>query len=194
MSKKDIKVGEDYKYGFKDEDVSIANTGIGLNEDVVREISRLKNEPEWMLEFRLKALKAFNMLPLPKFGPDLSHLDFDSYTYFRRPSEKETQDWEEVPEIIKNTFQNLGIPEAEQKYLSGVSTQYESEVVYHNMLAEVQEKGVIFLSTDMGLKLYPELFKKYFQLLFQLAIISSPPLMVQFGLEDHLFMSQKEFI
>ena len=162
MTKKDIKVGEDYKYGFKDEDVSIVNTGVGLNEDVVREISRLKGEPEWMLEFRLKALKAFRMLPLPKFGPDLSHLDFDSYTYFRRPSEKEVQDWEEVPETIKNTFQKLGIPEAEQKYLSGVSTQYESEVVYHNMLKEIQDKGVIFLSTDMALKLYPDLFKKYF--------------------------------
>ena len=162
MSKKDIKVGEDYKYGFKDEDVSIVNTGVGLNEDVVREISRLKGEPEWMLEFRLKALKAFNMLPLPKFGPDLSNLDFNSYTYFRRPSEKEAQDWEEVPETIKNTFQKLGIPEAEQKYLSGVSTQYESEVVYHNMLKEIEDKGVIFLSTDMALKLYPDLFKKYF--------------------------------
>ena len=162
MSKKDIKTNEDYKYGFKDEDVSIANTGVGLNEDVVREISRLKGEPEWMLEFRLNALKAFNKLPLPKFGPDLSQLDFDSYTYFRRPSEKEAQDWNEVPETIKNTFQKLGIPEAEQKYLSGVSTQYESEVVYHNMLKEIEDKGVIFLSTDMGLKLYPEIFKKYF--------------------------------
>jgi len=162
MSKKDIKTNEDYKYGFKDEDVSIINTGVGLNEDVVREISRLKGEPEWMLEFRLNALKAFNKLPLPKFGPDLSQLDFDSYTYFRRPSEKEAQDWNEVPETIKNTFQKLGIPEAEQKYLSGVSTQYESEVVYHNMLKEIEDKGVIFLSTDMGLKLYPEIFKKYF--------------------------------
>ena len=162
MSKKDIKVGEDYKYGFKDEDVSIINTGVGLNEDVVREISRLKEEPEWMLEFRLKALDAFKKLPLPKFGPDLSHLDFDSYTYFRRPSNKEAQNWDEVPETIKNTFQKLGIPEAEQKYLSGVSTQYESEVVYHNMLKEIEEKGVIFLSTDMALKLYPDLFKKYF--------------------------------
>ncbi|MBR0294770.1 MAG: Fe-S cluster assembly protein SufB [Bacilli bacterium] len=162
MSKKDIKTNEDYKYGFKDEDVSIVNTGVGLNEDVVREISRLKGEPEWMLEFRLNALKVFNKLPLPKFGPDLSQLDFDSYTYFRRPSEKEAQDWNEVPETIKNTFQKLGIPEAEQKYLSGVSTQYESEVVYHNMLKEIEDKGVIFLSTDMGLKLYPEIFKKYF--------------------------------
>ena len=159
---KDIKTNEDYKYGFKDEDVSVANTGIGLNEEVVKEISRLKGEPDWMLEFRLNALKAFNKMPLPKFGPDLTNLDFDSYTYFRRPSEREAQDWNDVPETIKNTFQKLGIPEAEQKYLSGVSTQYESEVVYHNMLKEIEDKGVIFLSTDMALKLYPDLFKKYF--------------------------------
>ena len=142
MSKDEVKFQEDYKYGFKDEDTSIVNTGIGLTEEVVREISKLKNEPEWMLEFRLKAFKAFQEMPMPSFGPDLS--------------------WEDVPETVKNTFQKLGIPEAEQKYLAGVSTQYESEVVYHNMLKEVEEKGVIFLSTDMGLKLYPEIFKKYF--------------------------------
>lgn len=162
MSKKDFEINTDYKYGFKDQDVSILKTDVGLNENIVREISRLKNEPEWMLEFRLKALKAFNNMPLPKFGPDLSSLDFNSYTYFIRPSKKEAQNWDEVPETIKNTFTKLGIPEAEQKYLSGVSTQYESEVVYHNMLKEISDKGVIFLSTDMALKLYPDLFKKYF--------------------------------
>ena len=161
---KDIKFQEenDYKYGFKDEDVSIVKTAKGLNEDTVREISRLKGEPEWMLEFRLKALKAFTAMPLPKFGPDLSFIDYDSFTYFTRTAKKESQDWDEVPETIKNTFDRLGIPEAEQKYLAGVSTQYESEVVYHNMLKEIEEKGVIFLSTDMALKLYPDLFKKYF--------------------------------
>ncbi|MDY4849583.1 MAG: Fe-S cluster assembly protein SufB [Bacilli bacterium] len=159
---KDIKFQEDYKYGFKDEDTSILTTGKGINEAVVREISRLKNEPEWMLEFRLKSLKAFLASPFPSFGPDLTGLDFDSFTYFTRPSKKEAQSWEEVPETIKNTFTKLGIPEAEQKYLSGVSTQYESEVVYHNMLKEVNDKGVIFLSTDMALQLYPDLVKKYF--------------------------------
>ena len=153
---------EDYKYGFKNEDVSVKKTNIGLNEDIVREISSLKNEPEWMLEFRLKSLKAFEEFPLPSFGPDLSSLDFSSYTYFIRPSDKEEKSWDKVPETIKNTFQKLGIPEAEQKYLAGVSTQYESEVVYHNMLKEVEDKGVIFLSTDMALKTCPELFKKYF--------------------------------
>ena len=162
MSKDEVKFQEDYKYGFKDEDTSIVNTGIGLTEEVVRQISKLKNEPEWMLEFRLKAFKAFQEMPMPSFGPDLSMLNFDSYTYFTRMANGETKNWDDVPETVKNTFQKLGIPEAEQKYLAGVSTQYESEVVYHNMLKEVEEKGVIFLSTDMGLKLYPEIFKKYF--------------------------------
>ena len=159
----DIKFQESFeKYDFKDEDVSVYKTGVGLNAEIVTNISKAKGEPEWMLEYRLKCLKAFNNMPLPKFGPDLSDLDFQSYTYFTRPSDKEVKNWEEVPETIKNTFSKLGIPEAEQKYLAGVSTQYESEVVYHNMLHEVEEKGVIFLSTDMGLKLYPDLFKKYF--------------------------------
>ena len=152
----------EYKYGFKDQDVSVVKTKKGLTEETIREISSLKNEPEWMLEFRLKALETFFKTPNPSYGPDLSNLDFDSYTYFTRPTEKEEKSWDQVPETIKNTFARLGIPEAEAKYLSGVSTQYESEVVYHNMLEEVEEKGVIFLSTDMALKTCPELFKKYF--------------------------------
>ena len=152
----------EYKYGFKDKDVSVVKTKKGLTEETIREISSLKNEPEWMLEFRLKALETFLNTPNPSYGPDLSSLDFDSYTYFTRPTEKEEKSWDQVPETIKNTFARLGIPEAEAKYLSGVSTQYESEVVYHNMLEEVEQKGVIFLSTDMALKTCPELFKKYF--------------------------------
>ena len=161
MNKNELPL-EDYKYGFKNEDVSITNTGKGLSEEIVREISKLKNEPEWMLEFRLKAYELFKKLPLPKYGPDLSQLDFNSYTYFIRPSEKVENSWDKVPDKIKETFDKLGIPEAEQKYLAGVSTQYESEVVYHNMLKEVQDKGVIFLDTDSALKACPELFKKYF--------------------------------
>jgi len=128
---------EEYQYGFKNEDVSILKTKKGLTEETIRDISRYKHEPEWMLEFRLKAFKAFNELPMPSFGPDLSFLDFSSFTYFIRPSEKVEKDWDDVPETIKETFERLGIPEAEQKYLAGVSTQYESEVG-------------------------PELFKKYF--------------------------------
>ena len=160
MDNKDFEV--DYKYGFKDEDTSIITTGVGLSEEVVREISRLKNEPEWMLEFRLKAYKAFLELPMPEFGPDLSDLKFDSYTYFTRNAKKVEKNWDEVPETIKNTFQKLGIPEAEQKYLAGVTTQYESEAVYHNMLKEVEDKGVIFLSTDQAVQMFPDLVKKYF--------------------------------
>ena len=152
----------EYKYGFKDEDVSVVKTNVGLNEDIIREISSLKGEPEWMLEFRLKSYKAFLELNNPSYGPDLSNIDFNSFTYFTRPSNKEEKSWDKVPETIKNTFSKLGIPEAEAKYLAGVSTQYESEVVYHNMLQEVEEKGVIFLSTDMALKTCPEIFKKYF--------------------------------
>ena len=152
---------EEYAYGFKDEDVSIFSTGKGLNEEVVRAISASKGEPEWMLEFRLNALKTFEKMPDPSFGPKLD-MDYSGYTYFTRVSNKESSQWDEVPETVKETFRKLGIPEAEQKFLSGASTQYESEVVYHNMLEEVKEKGVIFLSTDMGLKLFPEIFKKYF--------------------------------
>ena len=152
----------EYKYGFKDEDQSIFKTDKGLNRDIVIQISKAKNEPEWMLNFRLKAYDFFAKSPLPKFGPDLSQLDFNDYTYFIRTSDKLSNSWEEVPETIKDTFDKLGIPEAEKEFLAGVSTQYESEVVYHNMLKEVEEKGVIFLDTDSALRLYPELFKEYF--------------------------------
>ena len=155
-------LNEDYKYGFKDEDISIFKTQKGLNEDIIREISNIKQEPQWMLEFRLKAYEMFRKLNNPKWGPNLNSIDFDDFTYYIRPSEKTESSWEDVPDTIKNTFDKLGIPEAEKKFLAGVSTQYESEVVYHNMLKEVQEKGVIFLDTDSGLKQYPELFKEYF--------------------------------
>ena len=153
---------EEYQYGFSDKDVSLFNSGKGLNEEVIRFISKSKNEPDWMLEYRLKAYEEFKKQPLPKFGPDLSEIDFNDFTYFIKPSDKVYNDWEDVPETIKDTFDKLGIKDAEQKYLSGVSTQYESEVVYHSMLKEVEEKGIIFLDTDSALKQYPELFKKYF--------------------------------
>ncbi len=149
-------------YDFKDEDVSVFKTPKGLNEDIVREISAIKNEPEWMLEYRLKSLKCFLEKPMPTWGVDLSQMNFDEYTYYNRPSDHLSNKWDEVPETIKNTFNKLGIPEAEQKFLAGASAQYESEVVYHNMLEEVKEKGVIFLDIDSGLREYPEIFKKYF--------------------------------
>lgn len=161
---KDVVISQDnYQYGFHDEDISVFNTGKGLTEEIVREISRIKQEPEWMTEYRVNAFRIFEKLPMPKWGPDLSFIDFNAYTYYIKPSDKKQgKTWEEVPETIKNTFERLGIPEAERKYLAGVSTQYESEVVYHSMLEEVQEKGVIFLDTDSALRHCPDLFKKYF--------------------------------
>ena len=125
-------------------------------------ISRIKKEPQWMLEYRLKAFEQFEKMEIQNWGPDIRDIDFDDYTYYIKPSEKQQSDWEDVPETIKNTFDKLGIPEAEQKFLAGVSTQYESEVVYHNMLKEVEEKGVIFLDTDSALREHPDLFRKYF--------------------------------
>ena len=161
-NKEQFKKDREYQYDFKDDVKSIFSTGTGLSEDIIRAISKEKNEPEWMLEFRLDAYRKFIKMPNPSFGPDVSNLDFDSYTYYTRYVKGDKTDWNDVPETIKNTFNKLGIPEQEQKYLSGAATQYESEMVYHNMLKEIEDKGVIFLSTDMGLKLYPELFKKYF--------------------------------
>lgn len=155
-------MAEEYKYGFSDKDISVVKTPKGINEDIVREISHLKNEPKWMEEFRVKAFHHFKDAPMPSFGPNLDFLDFSTYTYFIRSSQKVEQKWEDVPEEIKNTFDKIGIPEAEREFLAGVTTQYDSEAVYHNMMEEVKEKGVIFLDTDSALKQYPELFKEYF--------------------------------
>ncbi len=163
MNEKDILHNqEEYKYGFQDKDISIYKTNKGLTRETIVEISRIKKEPEWMLEFRLKAFEQFERMPMPSWGPNLDEVNFDDYTYYIRPSDRTEKSWEEVPETIKNTFDKLGIPEAEQKYLAGVTTQYDSEAVYHNMLKEVEEKGIIFLDTDSALKQYPELFKEYF--------------------------------
>lgn len=160
---KDIgKIVGEYKYGFKTETKSVYDTGKGLSEEVVRLISEKKNEPEWMLDIRLKAYKHFINSPDPTFGPDLSNINYDDYTYYIKPTEKSENKWDDVPKEIKDTFDKLGIPEAEQKFLAGVSTQFESEVVYHNALKELEELGVIFLDTDSALKMYPELFKEYF--------------------------------
>ena len=162
MSTKDLDIGTDYKYGFKTDYQSLQDTGKGLSEAIVREISAIKGEPEWMLDFRLKAYQHFMKTPMPSWGPDLGEVDFDDYTYYIKPSEKAETDWNDVPDEIKETFDKLGIPEAEAKYLSGVSTQYESEVVYHNNQKELAELGVIFLDTDSALREHPELFKEYF--------------------------------
>ena len=162
MSNKEIKdiVGE-YKYGFTTDTKAVYDTGKGLNEEVIRNISKAKNEPDWMLDIRLKAYKKFLELSNPSWGPDLSGINFDDYTYYIKSSEKVEKSWDEVPTEIKDTFDKLGIPEAEQKYLSGVSTQFESEVVYHNQMKELEEKGVLFCDTDSAVRLYPEIVKEY---------------------------------
>ncbi len=162
MKDEGLHLEESYAYGFHDEDVSVYQTGKGLSRSVIETISSIKQEPQWMRELRLQAYESFLKQSNPKWGPDLSSIDFDDYTYYIKPSDKQGKDWSEVPETIKNTFERLGIPQAEAKYLAGVSTQYESEVVYHNMLEEVESKGVIFLDTDSALRKHPELVRKYF--------------------------------
>lgn len=152
----------DYQYGFRDKDVSVFRTERGLTRTVVEEISKMKNEPEWMLDYRLKALEHFYSRPMPQWGGDLSGLDFDEIVYYVKPSEKQGRTWDEVPEEIKDTFDRLGIPEAEQKYLAGVSAQYESEVVYQSLKEDLKELGIIFTDTDTALQEHEELFKEYF--------------------------------
>lgn len=161
MAKNIPEVGE-YKYGFHDRDVSVFRTERGLTKNVVEEISRMKNEPEWMLEERLKALDIFYKKPMPQWGGDLSELDFDEIIYYVKPSERQGRSWDEVPEEIKQTFDRLGIPEAEQKYLAGVSAQYESEVVYQSLEKDLEELGIIFSDTDSALQNHEEIFKEYF--------------------------------
>ena len=160
MAKQAPDVG-DYKYGFHDEDVSLFRSERGLTEDIVRKISEMKEEPQWMLDFRLKSLDQFYKMPMPMWGGDLSELNFDEITYYVKPSDRAERSWDEVPDEIKQTFDKLGIPEAEQKYLAGVSAQYESEVVYHNMEQDLEDKGVIFKDTDSALRENEELFKEH---------------------------------
>lgn len=153
---------EEYQYGFHDDVQPVFTTGRGLTEEVVREISRVKEEPEWMLDFRLRSLEAYHKMPMQKWGPTLEDLDFDSIKYYQKASDKPARDWDDVPDKIKETFERIGIPEAERAYLAGASAQYESEVVYHNMKEEFQKLGIIFTDTDSALKEYPEIFKQYF--------------------------------
>lgn len=154
------------KYGFRNEENYLFKAPKGLNERVVRELSGMKGEPEWMLKRRLKALEIFNQKPTPLSGmwanPELAELNYDEIHYFVRAGERPQNDWDAVPQEIKNTFERLGIPEAERKFLAGVGAQYESEVVYHSLREEWSKLGVIFLDTDTALKEHPELFKQYF--------------------------------
>ncbi|WP_315095513.1 Fe-S cluster assembly protein SufB [uncultured Cellulomonas sp.] len=152
-----------YNYGWHDADAAGAVATRGLSEAKVREISALKNEPEWMLKTRLKSLRLFDKKPMPWWGSDLSGIDFDNIKYFVRSTEKQATSWEDLPDDIKNTYDRLGIPEAEkQRLVAGVAAQYESEVVYHQIQESLEEQGVIFLDTDTALKEHPEIFEQYF--------------------------------
>ena len=159
--KKDISISRAL-YDDADKDTSRYTAKPGINEEVVRMISKTKNEPEWMLEKRLKGLKLFLETPMPNWGPDLSTLDVENIVYYIDPNTKETKSWEEVPAEIKKTFDRLGIPEAEKKALAGVGAQYDSSIVYHNIQESLQKKGVIFENMDVAVHKYPELVKKYF--------------------------------
>ncbi|MBW6465010.1 MAG: Fe-S cluster assembly protein SufB [Brevefilum sp.] len=152
----------EYQFGFSDPDTFVFKSNKGLDETIVRQISAKKGEPEWMLDFRLKALKHFQQRPMPSWGADLSDLDLDDIYFYVKPTDGEGRTWDEVPETIKNTFEKLGIPEAEQKYLAGVGAQYDSEMIYHNINANLEKQGVIFLSIEEGLRQHPDIFKEYF--------------------------------
>mgnify|MGYP001941584905 CR=1 FL=1 len=152
-----------YRFGWHDEDVAGAHARRGLSEEVVRDISAIKNEPEWMLQRRLKALQLFERKPMPKWGADLSEINFDEIKYYVRSTERQAQTWDDLPEDIKNTYDKLGIPEAEKaRLVAGVAAQYESEVVYHKINEELERQGVIFLDTDTALQQVPELMEEYF--------------------------------
>jgi len=154
---------EDYsRYAFKDDIVYATTIPKGLSEETVRSISAIKKEPEWMLNFRLRAYRHFVKRAMPNWGGVLSNIDFNQITYYMSASKKEGKTWDDVPDKVKQTFEKLGIPEAERKFLAGVGTQYDSEVVYHSVRKELTEKGVVFMGTDTALREYPELFKKYF--------------------------------
>jgi len=152
----------DYKYGFHDVEDYKYKSGKGLTAEQVEDISRRKGEPEWMLKLRLRAHQMFLKKPMPTWGADLSGIDFDNIHYYVKPSEKTETSWDEVPAYIKDTFDKLGIPEAERKFLAGVSAQYESEVVYHNIREDLAQQGVIFLDMDSGLREHPDIVKEYF--------------------------------
>ena len=152
-----------YDFGWADSDVAGASAKRGLNTDVVEDISNRKNEPEWMLKLRLKSLRLFDRKPMPSWGSDLTGIDFQNIKYFVKSTEKQATTWEDLPEEIKTTYDRLGIPEAEkQRLVAGVAAQYESEVVYHQIREDLEEKGVVFLDTDTALREHEDIFKEYF--------------------------------
>ena len=156
-----VDIGE-YQHGFSYPDASVFKAKKGLDEEVVRSISQHKNEPEWMLDFRLRSLKAFRDKPMPNWGGDLSDIDFDEIYYYVKPTDESKRSWEDLPADIKKTYDRIGIPEAEQKFLAGVGAQYDSEIVYHSLKKELEDKGVIFCAPEEAVEKYPELVQKYF--------------------------------
>src|SRR5947199_2682024 len=156
------KIGNDYKYGFHDPENYFFKSGRGLSPELVASISEHKNEPDWMRKFRHRSLEYFFARPLPTWGGDLSGIDFENIFYYIRPTEKQASSWEDLPSEIKDTWDKLGIPEAEKKYLAGVGAQYESEVVYHKLQEDLEKQGVLFLDMDSGLREHEELVKEYF--------------------------------
>ncbi|MEW5868876.1 MAG: Fe-S cluster assembly protein SufB [Chloroflexota bacterium] len=154
-------IGE-YQYGFSDPETYVFRSRKGLDREVVKQISAMKGEPEWMLKFRLKALEHYQKRPMPTWGGDISKLNLDEIYYYIKPTDEESRSWDDVPETIKNTFDRLGIPEAERKFLAGVGAQYESEMVYHKIQEHLAQQGVIFLSIEDGLRQHPDLFREYF--------------------------------
>ncbi len=157
-----IREAYDEKYGFSDPEVYVIKTRKGLDADIVAQISEAKGEPQWMRDYRLKALEIYRSKPVPTWGADLSGLNEDEIYFFVKPAEKEARSWDEVPETIKRTFDRLGIPEAEQKFLAGAGAQYDSEMVYHQIRKELEAQGVIFKSIEMGLREHEDLFRQYF--------------------------------
>jgi Fe-S cluster assembly protein SufB len=150
------------QYAFHDDIVYLHESGRGLTRETVEGISRFKGEPDWMREFRLRAYDHFLARPMPTWGGELATIDFDRIVYYRKPSEREEKSWDDVPEQIKATFERLGIPEAERKFLAGVGAQYDSEVVYHSVREELSKIGVVFMGTDQALKEYPDIFREHF--------------------------------
>ncbi|MEY4225843.1 MAG: protein SufB [Actinomycetota bacterium] len=156
----DVDLGE-YKWGFHDEENPVIKTAKGLDEEIIRQISAHKGEPQWMLDFRLESYEIFKSKPMPEWGADLSGIDFDDIFYYLKPAEANARSWDDVPETIKNTFERLGIPEAERKFLAGVGAQYESEVIYHSLKTELEDQGVLFLDTDQALLQHEDLFREH---------------------------------
>lgn len=159
---KEILDNRKYEFGFHDDAKPIFSTKRGLTEDVVRQISCEKEEPAWMLEYRLAAFRVYQKMPMPSFGPDLSGLDLENMKYYQKMTDHAYDDWNDVPDDVRETFDKIGIPETERQYLSGSAVQYESQVVYHHMREKFDELGIIFTDIDSALKQYPDLFKKWF--------------------------------